>query len=373
MNPPHLEALVPAHVRRFEPYVPSKPDDQLKILYGCQTLHRLNNNENPLGPPPAAAEVIRSFPPERAALYPSGDCYPLRDALAAKFSLSPEQFVVGNGANEAIAFVVHTFCEAGDSIVTADRTFAVYEWVSQFSGVNRVLVPLRQFGFDPEALLDAVGDRTKVFFICNPNNPTGTYWNRDTVRAFLDRVDGKQMVVLDEAYREFVDVPDFPDGISLLQDYPNVIVFRTFSKMYGLAGLRIGYLVAREAVTAMIRRTGIVYSVNAVAQKAARAALTDEAHVCRTRDLVAGSRAAVVAGLRDLGLDCVAGQGNFVMVRLPMSDSLAYRRLMQKGYMVRTMTAFRFPNWIRVSLHRPEIMAGFLEALAGVLPAGPGR
>lgn len=362
-----LERLVPAHVKRFEAYIPSKPDEELKKLYGCSRLFRLNNNENPLGPPAAAQRVIRQFPPPRGAIYPSGDSYYLRRRLAERFGLHPEQFLVGNGANEAISFVIKAFCQVGDNIVTADKTFAVYEWIATFSGFHARLVPLTDFGFDPDALLNAIDARTKVLFICNPNNPTGTFWNEARLRGFLGRVNGRQIVVVDEAYAEFVEEPDFPDGMALIREYPNLVVFRTFSKMYALAGLRVGYLAGNREVVDMIRRTCVVYSVNILGQAAALAALdNDEEHLLRTRELVRRGKAFLRREVGALGLPFVIGEGNFAMIKLAMSDSLAYRKLMARGVMIRSMTGFRFPNWIRVTLAEDEAMEAFVEALSQI-------
>lgn len=368
MRPMDLDRLVPDYVKRFEAYIPSKPDPELMKLYGVDHLHRLNNNENPLGPPTRAQEVIQRWPPPRSSLYPSGDAYYLRVRLAERFGLDPDQFLVGNGANEVIAFVIKAFCQEGDNIVTADKTFAVYEWVAEFSGFEARLVPLRDFGFDDEAMLDKIDARTKVLFVCNPNNPTGTWWDEARLRRFLDAVDGRQIVVVDEAYLEFVDRPDFPDSIRMLSEYPNLVAFRTFSKMYALAGLRIGYLAANLEVVDVIRRTGVVYSVNSLAQEAALAALDDDQdHIRHTRDLVQEQKAFLVRELDRLGLPSQVGEGCFVMVRLPMSDTLAYRRLMGQGVMIRSMTGFRFPNWIRVSIGRPEAMIDFIRALEKIL------
>lgn len=364
MKAPPLDRLVPEYIKRFEAYIPSKPDDELKKLYGCSRLYRLNNNENPLGPPAAAQEVIRRFPPTKASIYPSGDAYHLRTRLAERFGLHPDQFLVGNGANEVIAFVIKAFCQEGDNIVTADKTFAVYEWVAEFSGFEARLVPLVDFGFDAEGMLSRIDERTKILFICNPNNPTGTYWDKARLRSFLDAVDGRQIVVVDEAYLEFVEEEEFPDGISLLKEYPNLVVFRTFSKMYALAGLRIGYLAGDLEIVNIIRRTCVVYSVNGVAQEAALAALQDQEHIPRTRELIAHGKEFLRRELKLLGLPFVSGEGNFVMIKLPMSDTLAYRKFMTKGVMIRTMTGFRFPNYIRVTISGMEAMEAFVEALS---------
>ncbi|MDA8126760.1 MAG: histidinol-phosphate transaminase [Deltaproteobacteria bacterium] len=369
MTQPNLDRLVPAYVREFEPYIPSKPDAELMKLYGCPRLFRLNNNENPLGPPPAAQEVIRRFPPSQGALYPSGDSYYLRQAIGEIQGVDPDQVLVGNGANEVIAFVIKAFCEPGDNIVTADRTFAVYEWVAVFSGIEARVIPLKDEGFDDAAMLAASDERTKVLFVCNPNNPTGSYWSREKLTAFLDAVGGERIVVVDEAYCEFVEKEDFPNGISLLKAYPNLVVFRTFSKMYGLAALRIGYLVGAPEVVDMIRRTCVVYSVNRVAQEAALAALKDDTgHVQRTRDLVRESRAFLREELEKLRLPVIAGEGNYLIVKLPLSDTLAYRKLMREGIMIRPMTGFRYPNHIRITLGLPEAMEAFLAALKEILP-----
>jgi len=367
MTPFSPDRLLPRYIQTFDAYVPSRPDPELMKMYGCSRVFRLNNNENALGPPPQAQEVLRRFPPKRAAIYPSGDAFYLRQALAQRFNKEADQFLVGNGANEVISFVIKAFCEQGDNIITADKTFAVYEWVARFSGLEARLVPLRDFGFDDAAMLARMDERTKILFLCNPNNPTGTYWDQTRFRRFLDRVDGRAIVVADEAYAEFVEADDYPDGMSLMETYPNLVVFRTFSKMYGLAGLRIGYLAGSPAVVDAIRRTCIVYSVNAVAQEAALAAVRADDHILRTRQMVRDGKAYLYRELKALGLPLISGEGNFLMVRLPFSDTLAYRKLMTQGVMVRTMTTFRFPNFIRITISSPEAMEALITALRGML------
>lgn len=363
-----LDRLVPEYIKRFEPYIPSKPDPELMKLYGCYRLFRLNNNENPLGPPVAAQEILSRFKPPKAAIYPSGDSYYLRQKLAAKHGLDPDQLLVGNGANEVITFVIKAFCQEGDNIITADKTFAVYEWVAEFSGFEARLVPLKDFCFDDQGMLDRIDERTKILFICNPNNPTGTYWNEATLRRLLNMVAGHQIVVVDEAYFEFVEKQDYPDGIRLLREYPNLVVFRTFSKMYGLAGLRVGYLVGNLDVVNMIRRTCVVYSVNTLAQEAAVVALDDDDHLERTRKLIRSEKAYLQEQIHQMDLETQMAEGCFMMVKLPMSDTLAYRRLMTHGVMVRSMTGFRYPNWIRVSIGTHEAMEAFVAALKKILP-----
>lgn len=366
----NLDALIPDYVRRFQAYTPSRPDHLLMREYGTSRLHRLNNNENPLGPPPAAARAIASFAPERAAIYPSGDSHDLRVALGRRFGVSPERFLVGNGSCEVISSVIKAFCQPGDNIVTADRTFAVYEWVAEFSGIEARLTALRDYAFDAQAMLDRIDARTKILFVCNPNNPTGRYWPQRTLVDFLEKVGDNRIVVIDEAYCEYVDDPDFPNTIALMERFPNLIAFRTFSKMYALAGLRAGYLVGGDAVVDVVRRTSVAYSVNVLAQQAALAALGDDgAHIAATRALVSAGKALLREVCAELDLPTVGGEGNFLMIQVPVNDMLMYRRLMKRGMMVRTMTGFRFPGWIRVSLRELPVMREFGQALAAEIGA----
>lgn len=362
-----LQKLMPEYIKNFEAYTPSKPDAELAKIYNCKKIYRLNNNENFLGPPAAAIEVIRKFDPKRAALYPSGDSLYLRFKLAQKFHKDPDQFLVGNGANEVIGFTLKAFCEQGDNIITADKTFAVYEWTAVFSGIEARLAPLKNFDLDDEGMLRLMDSRTKIIFICNPNNPTGTYWNSQKLRQFIQKVDGRAVIVVDEAYHEFVEKEDYPDSMSLINEYPNLVTFRTFSKMYGLAGLRIGYLAGNHEIVDIIRRTCIVYSVNTLAQDAALIAVDDDGHVMATRRLVKEGKAFLTDELAKIGLPYQCGEGNYLMVKLPIDDGLAYRKLMTSGVMVRTMTGFRFPNYIRVTISSPEAMEALIAGLVKIV------
>ncbi len=359
--------LVPDFVRTFEPYLPSKPDHVLKELYRVDKLYRLNNNENPLGPPAASAEILRTMNPAIVSRYPSGDAWDLQVKLAEHLGLGHDQIILGNGATELIQFVIKAFCEQGDNIVTGDKTFAVYEWIAEFSGIESRLTPLRDNAFDPQAILSFITPRTKIVFICNPNNPTGTYWNHEQLDSFLDQIDGRCIVVVDEAYCEFVDKQDYPDASQLVEKYPNLLVFRTFSKMYALAGLRIGYLIGHPATVYDVCRTRIVYSTNVVAQQAALAAVGDREHILRTRKMVRESRRYLEQEFKRMGLGFISGEGNYIVARMPFNDQLTYRMLMKQGFMVRTMTGFRFPNHIRITLHQKPVMEQCVHALERVL------
>jgi histidinol-phosphate aminotransferase len=365
-----IDELVPDYVRNFQAYLPSRPDHVLMREYGAPYLHRLNNNENPLGPPPAAREAIAAHPVERLSIYPNGDSFDLRHALSARFGLPPEQFLVGNGSCEVITSIIKAFCERGDNIVTADKTFAVYEWVAEFSGVEARLVPLRDHAFDPEAMLDRLDRRTKIVFLCNPNNPTGAYWPTAVLRDFIERAGERRIVVVDEAYCEYVEKADYPDAMTLIERLPNVVAFRTFSKMYALAGLRVGYMAGSAPVLDAVRRTYTTYSVNTLAQIAAKAALGDDSgHVARSRRMVGEARASLIKLCDALELRSIGGEGSYIMIKTPIDDMQMYRRLMRRGVMVRSMTGFRFPGWIRVTLREPEVMACFAEAFSGEIKA----
>ncbi|MEZ0575130.1 histidinol-phosphate transaminase [Halodesulfovibrio aestuarii] len=363
-----LDNLVPEHIRLFDPYRPSPPDAELMRLYGLNHLHRLNNNENILGPSPAVRELLAEINAGIIPIYPHGDSQNLRDTLSEKLGPDRSRFLVGNGSCELISSVVKAFCEPGDNIITADKTFAVYEWVAEFSGIEARLIPLDQnYRFDPDAMLAAVDGRTKLIFVCNPNNPTGTYWDEMTMRRFLDAVDGRCIVVADEAYCEFVEQPDFPDCIKLQDEYPNLVSFRTFSKMYALAALRVGYLCAGEDVTDIISRAHVAYSVNTTAQMAARAALLDRSpFIGQTLDMVRSGRKLIADTCEKLGFDYIIGEGNYVMIRTPISDTLLQRKLLRRGFLVRTMTGFRFPNWIRVSLVKESVLEEFCVVLTEI-------
>lgn len=368
MNNFDLNRIVPSHIQAFQPYYPSKPDLDLMHLYGVDHLHRLNNNENALGPPPEVYSVVEEFPSKDVPIYPNGDCHYLRQKLAEKFHKKEEQFLVGNGSCEVISSVIKAFCEEGDNIITADKTFAVYEWVAEFSGFEARLIPLVKSTFDPKGMLEAIDERTKIIFVCNPNNPTGTYWDTNTMKSFLEEVGERAMVVIDEAYFEYVESDDFPDGMELINQFPNVIIFRTFSKMYALASLRIGYLCGAEDVVDIIRRTHIVYSVNTLAQRAAVAAISNNgSFVENTRKMVREAKTMLSTVFDEYGLEYICKEGNYMMVRVPLSDTLMYRKLMKEGVMVRTMTGFRFPNWIRVSLVQLPVMEDFCKAFKKVI------
>jgi histidinol-phosphate aminotransferase len=364
-----VDKLTPEYIFDFQAYIPSKPDSELKKIYGCKRLHRLNNNENPLGSPKDLKKIIDAYDYKKFAIYPSGDSYFLRQKLAKKFHKDPEQFIIGNGANEVISFVIKAFCQKGDNIITADKTYAVYEWLATFSDIDVKLTPLKDFSFDEKVIIEAIDKKSKVIFICNPNNPTGTYWSKEKFASFMNKINNRTVVVLDEAYFEFVSEEDYPNGMDLLEKYPNLLVFRTFSKMYALAGLRIGYLVGNLDVVEIIKKVRVVYSVNTLAQISAECILDfdDTKHIENTQKLIKEGKAYLKKELDTMNLPYVIGVASYIMIKLPISDTLAYRKLMTHGIMIRPMTDFRFPNYIRVTISHLHVMKEFISALKEIL------
>jgi histidinol-phosphate aminotransferase len=355
--------LVPDYIKGFTAYIPSKPDDYIKQMFKVNHFYRLNNNENFLGPVSGAADLIHQLEQGVIPAYPSGDSFSLREKLAERFEKSPGQFLIGNGSNELITSIVKAFCEKGNNIIAADKTYAVYEWVAQYSGFEARLVKLDdKHQLSPERVLEAIDSNTKIIFLCNPNNPTGKYWNKEQLEGFLQKVNNRCIVVIDEAYFEYVDKKDYPDGMHVLNNHPNVVVFRTFSKMYGLASLRIGYLCAQPNLIHIIEKTHIKYSVNVLAQLTAWQSMhQDEELIQRSQEAVAKGKTMLLNCVNDLGFNHVGDQGNYWMIELPTSDMIVYKKLMRKGFAVRPMTAFRFPNWIRVSIAEESIMQKFTE------------
>ncbi len=360
--------LVPEHIQCFQPYLPCQPDSELCQRYGIDRLVRLNNNENLLGPAPEVKRALSAAVCGQIPIYPSGDSYYLREALSLRFGKAADQFLVGNGSNELIACIIKSVCEKGDNIVTADCTYAVYEWVATFSGLSSRLVPVEtDFSLDPEAVLRAMDRHTKIVFLCNPNNPTGKYWDKCTLTAFLDRVEGRCVVVLDEAYFEYVEQDDYPDGMRLIDRYPNVVVLRTFSKMFGLASLRVGYIAAAPTLLSMIRKTYVVYSVNSLAQLAAQEALLHYKQlIYDTRRMVRRGKEQLVGICRQYGFRTLVGEGNFMVIEVPLPDTELYEKLLARGFLIRTMTNFRMPGWIRVSLQPEPAMEQFCHAFSSV-------
>ena len=362
--------LVPAHVASLSPYVPGKPIEEVEREYGISGVAKLASNENVLGPSPKAIAAARDAV-ERVNLYPDGSAFLLRNAIAARYGVGRDEVFVGNGSNELIELMVRTFVLDGEEVLTSAQTFVAYRLAAQAHGRTLVEAPMRaRFHYDLEALRKLLSRRTKVVFLANPDNPTGTCFPEGDLVAFLDAVPRETLVVLDEAYLEFVEGAGYQDALALRRKYANLVVLRTFSKIHGLAGLRLGYGFARPEIVEYVDRVRPPFNVNLVAQAAGVAALGDEAHVARSRELVLGERPFLVDGLRALGAQPVPSEGNFVLADFPGRPAKdLFEALLRLGVVVRPMHGYGFPTAQRITVGRRADNERCLAALSQALGA----
>ncbi len=343
--------LVPPYVASLTPYVPGKPIEEVEREYGVHDVAKLASNENALGPSPMAVAAIREVA-GKVHLYPDGSAFYLRNALAAKLGVEAKEVVVGNGSNDLIELLVRTFVLEDEEVLTSAQSFVAYKLAAQEHGRKLVEAPMKaRFHYDLDAIKKLLSRRTKVVFLANPDNPTGTWLTEAELTPFLDAVPKETLVVLDEAYFEFVDAPGFPNGLALRRKYPNLVVLRTFSKIYGLAGLRLGYGVARPEVVEYIDRVRAPFNVNLVAQAAGVAALGDAEHVERSRALVREERPFLAAGLAALGATVVPSQGNFVLADFPgKSGKELFEALLREAIIARPVANYGFPAALRFTV-----------------------
>jgi histidinol-phosphate aminotransferase len=361
---------VPDYIRRIVPYVPGKPIDEVEREYGIDGSAKLASNENPLGPSPKAVAALRERL-EELHLYPDGGCFHLRQALAAKLRVAPERLVFGNGSNELIELAVRTFLRPGDEALQSQGTFVAYGLALDALGAAVRTVPLKDFGYDLEALARAVTPKTRCVFLANPNNPTGTIYRRPEWEAFLDRVGPEVLVVADEAYFEYADDPDYPDSLDDRRDDRTVLTLRTFSKVYGLAGLRIGYGIAPPDVVAMMNQVREPFNVNAAAQWAATAALGDAEHLRRSLEVNREGLAFLQDQLTALGIQWVPSQANFILVRTGQVGRV-FEELLRRGVIVRPVGP-EFPDHVRVTVGTREENRKLVDGLARILDGSEGR
>ena len=360
--------LVPPYVASLTPYVPGKPIEEVEREYGVSGVAKLASNENALGPSPKALAAAREAC-ARVNLYPDGSAFSLRNALAAKLGVTPAEVFVGNGSNELIELLVRTFVLDGEEVLTSAQSFVAYKLAAQAHGRTLVEAPMRErFSYDLDALRKLMSRRTKVVFLANPDNPTGTWFPERDLVPFLDTTPRETLVVLDEAYVEFVDAPGFQDALALRRKYPNLVVLRTFSKIHGLAGLRLGYGLARPDVVEYIDRVRAPFNVNLVAQAAGVAALGDDEHVEKSRALVRTERPLLEEGLRALGATVAPSQGNFVLADFPgRPGKELFEALLREGVVVRPLGGYGFPTAQRITLGLRAENEKCLAALRRVL------
>jgi histidinol-phosphate aminotransferase len=360
-----VAALAAPGVRGLQPYQPGKPIEELEREYGVRDIIKLASNENPVGPSSLALDAARAT---LAGIhrYPDGNGFALKARLARRHGVEPVQITLGNGSNDVLECVARAFVTPANEVVFSEHAFAVYPIVTRAVGAEAVVTRARDWGHDLDAMRAAITPRTRVVFVANPNNPTGTWLRAPELEKFIRGLPEHVLVVVDEAYFEYVCEPDYPDTTTWVGRYANLIVTRTFSKVYGLAGLRVGYGVSTPAVADMLNRVRQPFNVNSVALAAAAAALDDGAHLERSVDANQAGLAQLVEGFRRMALDCIPSVGNFVCVDLGRAAAPAYEALLRQGVIVRPVANYGMPNHLRVTVGRSEENARFLEALEGV-------
>ncbi len=346
-------------------YQPGKPVEELEREFGIADSIKVASNENPLGPSPRAAAAVR----EALAgvhRYPDGGGFYLKRRLAEFHGLGPEHFTLGNGTNEVLENLAHAFFDPGDPVVFSEGAFIVYLIVSQLSKCEIRRAPMRDYAHDLEAMAGLVDEKTKAVFIANPNNPTGTAVGERALRGLIERVPETTLVIVDEAYFQYAHREDYPDAARLLGEFDNLVALRTFSKAYGLAGLRVGYGIAHPDIIEAVDRVREPFNVNSLALAGAEAALGDDAHVRRSVEVNAEGREYFVRELAALGLPFVPTQGNFLMVEVG-DGARVYESLLREGVIVRPVGGYGFPAHVRISIGTPEENRRTAEALAAVL------
>jgi len=364
--PTQWESLANQHILGIAPYEPGKPIEELERELGIHDAIKLASNENPLPPSERVQKAIVAALPTLNR-YPDGGGFYLRQALAKKHGVTPEHIVLGNGSNELIELLVHAFMRPGDEAVVPHPSFVVYPMSVQAAGGIRVVVMLRDYRLDLEAMGRAVTPLTKLVFIANPNNPTATMVTADEVERFMARVPDRTIVVFDEAYVEFAQGPDFPDSLGYMKQGRKVVVLRTFSKAASLAGLRVGYGVADPDAVALLNRIRPPFNVNSLAQAAALAALDDEPHILECVRLIDAGRQLLYDEFKALGLKYVPSRANFILVDVGRSAAEIYQKLLREGVIVRPMTSFGMETALRITVGTPQENRRLVRALGAVL------
>ena len=362
---PERQAL--GHVMAIPPYPPGRPVAAVAREFGLdpRQIIKLASNENPLGPAPAAQRVIAAGA-AGVALYPDFDTYALRDCLSRQLGVTPDRILPGSGSSDPIVLVARAFLEPGRSALLSQYSFAAYQGAIASVGARAVVVPARHFALDLERMLDSIDDSVKVIYVATPNNPTGTRLASDALQTLLTRTPQRVVIVLDEAYREYLEPADRPDTDHLPEKRPNVVVLRTFSKIHALAGLRVGYTLGDPRMIAILRRLQLPFSVSALAEAAAVASLGDEEFPAKARTLNMIERTRVEAALAAAGIEYVPSQGNFILLRVG-SGRAVFQQLMRRGVIVRPVDNYQLPEWIRVSIGLPwenDVFLGHLLEIA---------
>ncbi|QSQ25738.1 histidinol-phosphate transaminase [Pyxidicoccus parkwayensis] len=362
-----MRPLVPTHVETLKPYVPGKPIEETEREFGLKGVIKLASNENPLGPSPRAVEAMRTAS-AATHLYPDATSFHLVRKLAAHVGVRPEEVVLGCGSNELIELLIRTFTTPEDEILLCKGSFSAYRISAQAHGRPFVEVPMKAgYQYDLEAMAKAVTPRTRMVFLANPDNPTGTAFSRAALEQFLAAVPAEVLVVHDEAYFEFVDWPEYASGVELFRKHPNLVALRTFSKIHGLAGVRLGYGIMDAKLAAYVHRTRMPFNLTVVAQAAGMAALEDTEHVKRTRENNRLGLRYYAEELPKLGATLTHSHANFVFADFHRPAVELYELLLRKGVIVRPFASQGFPTCLRISVGTPAENERCVRALKEIL------
>lgn len=365
-NADNIYNLAVSGVQKLVPYIPGKPIEELERELGLSHIIKLASNENPLGPGKKALAAIQATLQD-LALYPDGNGFNLKSALAEKYAVEMSQITLGNGSNEILELVARAFLTPDLDVVFSQHAFAVYPLVTQAAGATAVVAPALNYGHDLAAMLQRVTDKTRLVFIANPNNPTGTLLGHAELEAFIGALPETCICVLDEAYCEFVGDSRADDSIVWLKTHPNLLITRTFSKAYGLAGLRVGYGLSSPQLADILNRVRQPFNNNMLALAAAEAALSDTEHLQNTLAVNAQGMQLITEGFKKLGLEWIPSAGNFVLVDLKQPALPIYEALLRKGVIVRPVGVYQLPNHLRITIGTQAENQLFLNALADVL------
>jgi histidinol-phosphate aminotransferase len=363
----NLSSLAPSYIKAIAPYQGGKPISELAREMGLveADIIKLASNENPLGISPKAQMAIEDAIGE-IARYPDGNSYALRDAVSKKFGVANNQILFGNGSNDILELTARAFLQAGDEAIYSQHAFAVYPLVTQAVGARGVVVPAQNFAHDLDGFLKAITPKTKLIFIANPNNPTGTLLKKDALKTFIHKLPRHVLILLDEAYDEYLSEENKSEAISWLNEFDNLIVSRTFSKAYGLAGLRVGFGLMHPDVADILNRVRQPFNVNSIAQVAAVASLADESFVARSYAANQAGMAQLTQGFHQLGLEYIPSHGNFVSFAVKNAANVN-QKLLQKGVIVRPIANYEMPDYLRVSVGLFSENTRFLEVLKNIL------
>ena len=361
-----LFSLATEGVARLRPYHPGKPAEELRRELGLGEIIKLASNENPLGPPESALAAIAAC--RDLARYPDGNGFTLKRALAEKHNIDMDCITLGNGSNEVLELAARAFVTSGHQVIYSQHAFAVYPLVTQAIGAEHVVVPAAAWGHDPAAMRAAVTERTRLLFIANPNNPTGAWINRERLRHLLENLPEHVIALVDEAYFDYAEAEaEYPDCSLWLNDFKNLIVTRTFSKAYGLAGLRVGYALSHPDIANLLNRLRQPFNSNSLALAAAAAALEEPQYIERGIRLNEAGMAQLTAALTGLGLECIPSRGNFICVDCGRPAAAVYEALLRAGVIVRPIANYGLPRHLRVSIGREFENSRFIDALGGIL------